>query len=314
MNPKLLLSDISSINECSVQFIHKILKENKEIEFQKEQNRIFVQNSGAKFLIKKEIPKKTIAIQTVKGGVGKTTMALSLGIRFWLLGAKVLFIDIDQQGNLSKTCGHPHPEYVLHDIFEKKVDAADAVVKIKDNLDILPSSIKNALLNQYMLAYSIREEKAIKGMVKKFQKDYDIIIIDCPPAIGPSVTAATIASDMVIAPLDPDDYAIDGVKFCLQEVNKINTEYDLNIDFKILLNKYDARTILSGDIVTLLQDSNNYKKYLFQTIISVSQEFTNSKARKETIFCSLRQGKACKDIDSLSREILGWPMPKERGE
>ena len=72
------------------------------------------------------------------------------------------------------------------------------------------------------------------------RKGYDIILIDCPPAIGPIVTSATLASDLIIAPLDPDDYAIDGIQYCHDEVNKLREDYNLNIDFKILLNKYDA--------------------------------------------------------------------------
>ena len=189
--------------------------------------------------------------------------------------------------------------------------AKEAIVSIKDGLDLIPSSLKNALLNQYMLAYGMREEKAIKSIVDQFKKKYDIIIIDCPPAIGPSVTAASHASDLIIAPLDPDDYAVDGMKLCLQEVKKLREEYELKLDFKILLNKYDARTILSSNIVTQLQENNIYNDHLFQTIISVSQEFPKSKMKKESIFDTTRQGKACKDIDSLAREIMGWPLDEE---
>jgi len=153
-------------------------------------------------------------------GVGKTTISFSLGIRFWLFGARVLFMDLDQQSNLSKTLGNTYPQYVLQDIFEKKVKPEQAIVHIKPNLDLIPSSLKNALLNQYMFAYSIREEKAIKSILDRVKHSYDIIIIDCPPAIGSSMTAATIAADLVVSPLDPDDYAVDGMTYCLNEVKK----------------------------------------------------------------------------------------------
>jgi len=310
VNPKLLLSDIASINECSLQYVHKLIKEN-QIPILKESNRTYIQSPAVKKILKHKINKSVISVQTVKGGVGKTTICLSLGIRFSLLGARVLFIDLDQQANLTSTLGKRHPKYVMLDILEKKINPKEAILNIRENLDLLPSSIRNATLNQYMIAYSLREEKAFTSIINEIKDDYDIIIFDCPPAIGAPVNAATIASDMVIAPLDPDDYAIDGIQYCFKEVTRIKEEYGLKIDFKILLNKYDARTILSSKVIAQLQENDVYNGCLFQSIIGVSQEFAKSKINKESIFDSLRQGKSCKDIDSLAREVLGWPLTKE---
>jgi len=312
MDPKILISDIASIRECSVQNIHKLIKE-KNISSKKQSQRVYLNGENAKKIIDREVPKKTIAIQTAKGGVGKTTIALSLGIRFWLFGAKVLFLDIDQQGNLSKTLGCSQPKFVLQDILEKNCSPEESHIEIKEGLGLIPSSLKNALLNQYMMAYGVREEKAIKNILKKFETLYDIIIIDCPPAVGSAVTSATIASDLVIAPLDPDDYAVDGMRLCFQEVSKLKEEYNLKTEFKILLNKYDARTLLSSSIVSELIENDLYKDCLFQSIIGISQEFPKSKSNKETIFDTTRQGKACKDIDLLTREILNWPTPEDMG-
>ena len=307
MEPKLLLSDIASINDCSIQYVHKLIKKHN-LTTNKESNRIFVQNPVSKILLKPEIPKKTISIQTVKGGVGKTTIALSLGVRFWLYGAKVLFIDLDQQANLSSTFKIVDSKKVLIDVLDEKkpTPIEDCIVSIKDGLDILPSSLRNATINQYMHAFHISPSEALPEFLKPLKEVYDIIIIDCPPALGDIVTSASLASDLVIAPLDPNDYAVQGAKFCFSEIKTLQKKKKEKIDFKILLNKYDARTILSTNIVTELQKNNILNTCLFDSIIGVSQEFSKSKMDKASIFDTVKQGRACKDIDLLAREVLGW--------
>ena len=305
MNPKILLQDIATIKECSVQNVHKLIK-SKNINSNKSNHRVYLDGESAREIIDKKIPKKTISIQTAKGGVGKTTISFSLGIRLSLLGAKVLFLDIDQQGNLSKTLGSEQPKYVLQDILEKKCSAKESLIKISNSIGLIPSNLRNAMINSYMQAYSMREDRVIKTILKSFENDYDIVIIDCPPAVGSIVTSATIASDMIIAPLDPDIYAVDGIKMCHQEVERLKEEYELDSEFKILLNKYDARTILSTKIIAQLTESEDYGNCLFNTVIGVSQEFPKAMLKGVSIFESVKQEKACKDIDSLAKEILEW--------
>lgn len=310
MIPKLRLSDIASINQCSAQYIHKVIRE-KQIPVSKQGNGFCIESAHVGKLIKYPIPKKTIAIQTVKGGVGKTVIASALGVRLHMLGAKVLFIDSDYQGNLSKNFDLANPEYVLQDLIEEKIKPEDAVINIRDGLSILPSSLRNVLLSSYIMIHNIRSERVIKPIIKKFQSYYDIIIIDCPPAIGPAVTAVSIASDMVISPLDPDSDAFDGMALSFNEIKKMNKEYGSSPEFKILLNKYDSRTLLSSKIIPRLQENPEYNENLFETIIRVSAEFPKAKDEKRSIFDSPRIGKARKDIDSLAREVMGWPLPDE---
>ena len=311
MEPKLYLNDIASINECSVQNIHKHINE-KNLETKKISNKVYVENETARFLIKHPFKKQTIGIHTTQGGVGKTTITMNLGIRFWMFGAKVLIIDLDQQANLSKSFGLKGREFkVIQDLLEEKTDVKSCIQEVKKNLNVFPSSLKNALNNQYMQAYGKVPDHFLPHILKPLKEEYDIILIDCPPALGPMVQSAILSSTTIISVLDPDDYALDGVEHSMKEIQKLNTERDRSIDFKILLNKYDARTMFSSATLSELQQSSSFKEYLLESIIGTSQEYLKCKASGATIFDGIRNTKACDDIDSLARELLGWPLPEE---
>jgi chromosome partitioning protein len=310
IQPMMLITDIVEYTGTTNQNIHKIAKE-RGANTQKIGRRAFVQHLDTKILLKNDIPKKVISVQTSKGGVGKTTITLNLAIRSWLYGAKVLIVDIDQQSNLTRTLLKDRPKNVFIDILKEESDvkAKDCIVNVLEGLDILPSSINNAMLNQHMAVYGLEKSKAVKNALKDIRDDYDIIIIDCPPAVGPIVSSATYYSDLVIAPIDPDEYAIDGMKYSYNEVKKINEESKYNIEFKILLNKFDARTMLSSGVASQLQSDKKLAPCLFETILSTSQDYINARTERKTIYDYVQQGRACKDIDSLTLEILG--MMKE---
>ena len=112
---------------------------------------------------------------------------------------------------------------------------------------------------------------------------------------------------MVISPIDPDDDAVDGMNVMWNEVKQINKS-GKDIEFRVLLNKYDQRTIMSSDTLAQLQELNKtiLNGSLYKTIIGVSQEYATAKATGTSIFDAVRSGKAAKDIDSLVSEILGW--------
>lgn len=307
ISPKLLFKDLAETLDCSVQYIHKMAKD-KNVIPEKAGNRNYINGKEAQKLLAIKIPKKVISIQTSKGGVGKTTVCQNLAVRLWSYGAKVLLIDLDQQSNLTRTFIKDRPSHVFIDILEEKIAAKDTLLPILDGLSILPSSIKNAILNQHMVAYGLERKSVVKDIVNHFVDDFDIIIIDCPPAIGPIVSSSTYASDMVISPIDPDEYALEGMKYCHNEIKRFSKENNSKIEFKILLNKYDARTILSSGIAQQLQSHKDFGKCLFSTILSTSTEFINARTEKRSIFDSYKQGRACKEIDSLTREILSWPV------
>lgn len=306
INPKMLVSDIANYFDCSKQNVYKIIKENN-LNSEKEANRVFIQSETARSVFKFSFNPTVFSFHTVKGGVGKTTLSFNIGIRLWLYGAKVCFLDLDQQANLTRSFRVNTPDKVAFNILSDKIAIKDAIVEIQPDLDIIPSSLINAKTDQFLMLNQVRLDKAISNITNELRESYDYIIIDCPPAIGQSVFSACLASDYVISPLTPDDYGIEGLNLTFTELNRISKEYEKTIPLKILLNRFDSRTLLSFKVSDILSNNSVYSESLFETVIGTSQMFSNSSINGESIFDSLKQkNTACSDIDSISQEIISF--------
>ncbi len=308
MRPKLLLTDISQLMGCTIHNVHMIIKE-KNIKTLKLSNRVFIDDpEELKKIIKINIPNKIICMQTAKGGIGKTILSGSILTRLWQLGAKVLAIDLDQQANLTKMLlgNSDKNNKTLIDIFEEKATIKESLQPVFKNFDILPSSIRNSILNQHMISYGLNPVDSISDILSPIRDQYDIILFDCPPAIGHVITSSVYASDLIISPIDPDEDAIDGMYFCWNEVKKINKKSKANRSFKIILNKYDQRTIMSTRILNTLLQIDDLKDFLFETIVGVSQEFTDENGKKAHPFNQIRQGKGANDIHSVVLELIDF--------
>lgn len=135
----------------TVQAIHKQLKA-KHLSFEKSQNRVFFSHETSKDLFPIEFKQKIIAIQIVKGGTGKTSLAQSIAIRANLYGARVLCIDLDQQGNLTQAFNvNPEELPVMIDLLSEGRPVSEGVVTIVPGLDLIPSRIENAVLDNTIM-------------------------------------------------------------------------------------------------------------------------------------------------------------------
>src|SRR4029077_8382561 len=108
---------------------------------------------------------------------------------------------------------------------------------------------------------------------------YDLILIDCPPALGRSVVAAANAADKIIAPVIPDRLCLTGLKLLDNMLSDIKeSKYGRNIPYEIVYNRFDSRTSLSKDVLSYLLTHKTYKNKLNENYIRQSQEFPNSSA------------------------------------
>ena len=200
---------------------------------------------------------------------------------------------------------------VIQDVLEGSVEMKDTIIPIKDGLDLIPSSLKNAQNTQYMSAFGIMPSEFIPLKLAEIEKDYDIVLIDCPPSLGHIIQSAYLASDRVLSILDPDNNALYGVQHSLAEAERFNAKRENKVKFNILLNKYDARTMFSSVMLDTLKSNPKFKENVLKTIIRTSQEYVKATALGETIFDYNKRTKAFLDIDNLARELLGWPLSEE---
>lgn len=307
MQPKLFLTDAAVIENCKLPTIHQRVRDNN-LEALKIRSKSYMTPDMARIVLRNQIKKQKIAIHTTKGGVGKTTITLNLAFRLWTFGVRLLVIDLDQQANLTKGFDISNKGHnVIQDVLEGKCQFEDTILKVKEGLDVIPSNLKNARNSQTLMLQGIYPDDFLPIHINKISDQYDIILIDCPPALGNVIESAYHACDRVISILEPDDNALDGVFHSESEVKRLNEKHKLKIDFKVLLNKYDARTMFSNVVSDFLAKDINLKKRLFQTTINTSQEYLKAKNSNITIFDANKKTKAFMDIDNLAREVLGWP-------
>jgi chromosome partitioning protein len=304
MNAKITAAEAAALLGITLQAVHKQLKVNGLI-YEKSQNRVYFGHKTSKSLFKIPFRQKIVAIQIVKGGTGKTSLTHSIAIRANLYGARVLCIDLDQQGNLTQAFQiNPEESPVMIDALKENIDIRDAIINFSPGLDILPSRIENAILDSTIMVGRYALDRIYKDKLEPLKQQYDLIIIDCPPALGQSVAAATLASDVIIAPVTPEKFCLSGLKITSQELNSLEHNFHKKILMKIVLNKFDSRTSLSHEVLSTLIKHSVYGESLYKSYVRASQEFPNAIAKGQSIFDSLKNTTAKEDTDLLTREIL----------
>ncbi|WP_119328376.1 ParA family protein [Cysteiniphilum halobium] len=303
---KISISEIADFLNVTNQAVHKRVK-SKGIEPNKTQNKHYFTHDKIRKLLEPKCNQFVLSTAVVKGGVGKTTIAESIAIRMSLYGLKVLVIDLDQQANLTK--GFQVDEIarttpVMIDVISKAAEPQDSIVTVTDGIDMIPSRLDNVTLDSYMMINRINPINVFKRLYGNLLTKYDVIIFDCPPTLGTLVCSAMSFSDLVIAPLNPDIYSYEGIEIMEKEVNEIKTEFAIDISWRILLNKFDSRTILSTDYITQLIKDKKYSQKLLKSVIRTSQEFPNTKNKGKSLFDNFRKSTAKEDIDCLVKELM----------
>jgi chromosome partitioning protein len=252
----------------------------------------------------KGFPHKVISIQMLKGGVAKTTSVLNIGLGAANLGARVLFIDMDQQANLTFALGvdpdEAEEKSVWLDIVEKKASIQECVLKLTDKIDLIPSNLNNSVLDRVLLNSNRNWSQAVKGPLELIRKNYDLVLIDTAPALSATNTAVTVASDLVILPVNPDRFSYMGLEKHLEELREIKKDFGLHLTEKILFTKFDGREKFSHELLQKCMDS--FEDLLMKSYIRTSTEVKNTIGTGKTIYHT--KSNAREDYELITREVL----------
>ncbi len=308
IDPKITAAEVADYLSLTVQAVHKRIKI-LGLKESKGQNRIFFGHETARKIINPQVKQLKIAISVVKGGVGKTTIAEALAIKICLYGLRVLCVDVDQQANLTKGLSmdiKAKESPVMIDLVEQRAYIEKAVLNVIPGLDLIPSRLDNVTLDSYMMVKRINPQTIFNKILSPIYNNYDLIIFDCPPTLGSTVCAAILASDLVLAPINPDVYSYEGIEIMDKEIKNIKAQFQTDIEWMILPNKFDARLLLSNNYLKdLIQDDHKFTKRLLRNcVIRSSQEFSNMKKKGKTIYDTLKKTTAKEDIDALAKEII----------
>jgi len=198
------------------------------------------------------LPKRpVIAIANQKGGVGKTTSAVSVSTELALAGLKTLLIDFDPQANATSGLGVARqPEgQDLYDVFLRKVPISTIEVPTQINgLSLIPSS-PDLISLEVELGKAPGRELILRSELPKLQGRYDVILIDCPPSSGLLTLNAFGAASHLLIPLQAEYYALEGISALVNTIDFVGQTFNPKIEILgVFLTMYDSRNNLSSQV------------------------------------------------------------------
>lgn len=314
MNAKMTAEDAAQrLGQTEASLVYQL--EQRRLPYLRQGEHLVFGHEAGQQLFRLEIPPRVLALQVVKGGTGKTSLVHEIAIRANLYGAKVLCIDMDQQGNLTQIFNQNADTVpIMVDSLARGYPFHECIIPISTGLDLVPSRIENSMLDEVIRLKKLSLETVYSDIFQPLKEFYDLVIIDCPPSLGHSVTAIALGSDAVIAPVSPEPFALSGLEITANSIQELNIIYDMDIQLGIVLNKYDLKPNLAQEeAIKLLRGNPNYQGKFLKSYVRLSQDFPNKAVKRgQSIFDELEPTNAKDDIDSLVWELLHLPLSEKR--
>ena len=254
---------------------------------------------------------KIIAISLQKGGVGKTTTTVCLGMSLAKKGNKILLIDFDPQGQIALSFGM-RPESIektIYDVFVDNHTIKDVIIKTDyKNVHLIPSNL--SLANFDMLVEHNREDFVpalwLKNAITDVLENYDFVIIDCPPSLGWLTVNCLSCANGVIIPTPPEQFALSGLNDLSKTVKMVKENYNSDLQiYGVLMTIFTARTNLSTNVSQEIQkfcEQHNIR--VFNTAIRRSVRIGEAQFVGQPPLVYSPTNDAVKDYDGFGNEVL----------
>ena len=255
---------------------------------------------------------KVIAIANQKGGVGKTTTTVNLGIGLARKGKRVVLIDADPQGSMTVSLGIDEPdkiEYSLANVLmdvvnEEKIDYKKIILKHEENIDFIPANIELAGLEVSMVNVMSRE-LVMKRFISNIKENYDYILIDCMPSLGMITINALVCANSVLIPVQASYLPVKGLQQLIKTISRVRRQ--INPELKIegmVMTMVDMRSNYTKDILEALESTYGETIGIFDSRIPMSVRAAETSAEGKSIYIHDPKGKVARSYEELTEEVL----------
>lgn len=258
-----------------------------------------------------------LGVVNQKGGVGKTTTSVNLGAALAAQRKKVLLVDIDAQANASTHLGiatgdeeetaesgleRQVPDFTSYDLLKGTKNVHEVAIKRSENLEIVPSSLLLSAAD-LELGGVVGRELLLKRALSKVTGDYDVIIIDCPPALGLLSLNALAAVQKVIVPVQSEYLALHGVRQLLDTIDQVRAIYNPDLVVGgVLICLHDSRRRLARAVAETIH--SYFGDLVFKTVIRTNVALAEAPAHGKTIFEYAEKSSGAEDYASLAMEVM----------
>jgi len=201
--------------------------------------------------------KRIIAVANQKGGVGKTTTAVNLAASFAATRRRVLLIDIDPQGNATMGCGVEKSQITrgTGDVLLGEADAASVIVALENTpgMSLMPSNQDLTAAEVRLLTTMAGRELKLRNALRPIYQQFEVILIDCPPALNMLTLNALVAAQSVLIPMQCEYYALEGLSALVGTIEQIKASVSPNLEIEgILRTMFDPRNNLANEVSSQL--------------------------------------------------------------
>lgn len=247
---------------------------------------------------------RIIGIANNKGGVGKTTSTLNIGVGLANKGKKVLLVDADPQGNLTDNFINKNRlEGTIKEVIEGNKKAEEVILKnVRNNIDLIPS---NNMLNgtETQIINTISKETLLERALEPIKNNYDYILIDSAPSLNVLTLNCLTASDEIIIPIQAGYYSLTGTNDVLKTISQVKQLIKPSLTIGgVLLTMYDERNNMHKDVLETLQ--KHFNGTLYKTIIRRNIKLDEAVSHHLDIYQYDPTSNGAIDYSNLVEEIL----------